>query len=158
MQKKTLTKEQAAQKLRQYCGYQERSHYEAEQKLWLLGVNKMYHDEIIASLIQEDYLNEERFAILFAGGKFRINEWGRKKIVYALQEKRVSQYNIKKALKEIDETIYQTKLQQLAAEKYALLKDEQYMVRRKKTTDYLLQKGYEHELISAALSTLTEKK
>lgn len=157
MQKKTLPKEQAAQKLRQYCGYQERSHYEAKQKLWELGVNKMYHDEIIADLIQEDYLNEERFAILFAGGKFRMKEWGRKKIVHALQEKRVSQYNIKNALQQIDYSIYQQKLQQLASEKYALLKDEQYMVRRKKTTDYLLQKGYEHELISAALSTITEK-
>ncbi|MES2881388.1 MAG: RecX family transcriptional regulator, partial [Bacteroidota bacterium] len=64
----------------------------------------------------------------------------------------------KKALQQIDDSIYQQKLQQLAAEKYALLKDEQYMVRRKKTTDYLLQKGYEHELISAALSSITEKK
>ncbi|MES2881389.1 MAG: RecX family transcriptional regulator, partial [Bacteroidota bacterium] len=91
MQKKLLTKEQAAQKLRQYCGYQERSHFEAKQKLYELGVKKIYHDEIIAELIQEDYLNEERFAILFAGGKFRMKEWGRKKIVHALQEKRVSQ-------------------------------------------------------------------
>ena len=156
--KKKLTKEQALQKLRQYCGYQERCHYEAEQKLWLLGVGKLYHDEIISNLIESDYLNEERFAIQFAGGKFRMNEWGRKKIYYALKEKKVSEFNIKKAISEIDDTIYRSKLQQLAAEKYALLKDEQYMLRKKKTVDYLLQKGYEYELISAALSTITEKK
>ena len=72
MQKKFLTKEQALQKLRQYCAYQERSHYEVQQKLYELGVRKAEHDEITAALIEEDYLNEERFAIQFVGGKFRM--------------------------------------------------------------------------------------
>ncbi|HVG11574.1 MAG TPA: RecX family transcriptional regulator, partial [Flavisolibacter sp.] len=99
MYKKYLTREEAIQKLKQYCGYQERSHSEAVQKLWDLGVSKNEHDEIISVLIQEDYLNEERFAQLFAGGKFRIKDWGRKKILYGLKEKGVSEYNIKKALK-----------------------------------------------------------
>ena len=76
MQKKYLTKEQALQKLRQYCGYQERSHAEAQQKLWDLGVHRAEHDEIISTLIEEDYLNEERFAKQFAGGKFRMKDWG----------------------------------------------------------------------------------
>ena len=82
-----LTKEQALMKARQYCAYQERSHYEVVQKLWDLGVRKAEHDEIIAALIEDDYLNEERFAIQYAGGKFRMKEWGRKKIYYALKEK-----------------------------------------------------------------------
>ena len=80
MQKKFLTKEEALQKLRQYCAYQERSHYEVQQKLYELGIRKAEHDEIISTLIEEDYLNEERFAIQFVGGKFRMKEWGRKKI------------------------------------------------------------------------------
>ena len=67
VQKKFLTKEQALQKLKHYCTYQERSHYEVEQKLWDLGIKKADHDEIISKLIEEDYLNEERFAIQFAG-------------------------------------------------------------------------------------------
>jgi len=70
VQKKYLTKEQALQKLKHYCGYQERSHSEVLQKLWELGVKKTEHDEIISSLIEEDYLNEERFAKQFVGGKF----------------------------------------------------------------------------------------
>ena len=88
MIKKYLTKEQAIQKAKQFCGYQERSHAEVVQKLWDLGIRQADHDEIISSLIEENYLNEERFAKAFAGGKFRMKDWGRKKIYYALKEKK----------------------------------------------------------------------
>lgn len=154
-QKKYLTKEQALQKLRQYCGYQERSHAEVVQKLWDLGVTKSAHDEIISTLIEEDYVNEERFAKAFARGKFRMKDWGRKKIYYALREKKVSEYNIKMAMQEIDDTTYEKTLFELAEKKYDQLRQEQYMVRKKKTMDYLLQKGYEHEKISSVLNRIT---
>jgi regulatory protein len=155
--KKHLTKEQALQKLRQYCGYQERSHYEVQQKLWDLGIRKQEHDEIISALIEEDYLNEERFAIQFAGGKFRMLQWGRKKILHALKEKHVSEYNIKKALKQIDEKVYRDTLVNLAEKKLALLKQEQHLVRKKKVQDYLLQKGYEFNMIDDVLRQLASK-
>ena len=157
MQRKSLTKEQALQKLRQYCAYQERSHYEAQQKLYELGIRKSEHGEIIATLIEEDYLNEERFAKAFAGGKFRMKDWGRKKIYYALKEKKVSEYSIKQAMKEIDDEDYKQNLRELAQEKYESLKDEQYLVRKKKTIDYMLQKGYELDLVTKAINELTEK-
>ena len=112
---KYLTKEQALQKLKHYCTYQERSHYEVKQKLYELGVRTNDHDEIIASLIDEDYLNEERFAIQFAGGKFRMKQWGKKKILYALREKKVSDYSIKKALAAIDKAAYNKTLCDLFA-------------------------------------------
>ncbi len=157
MQKKYLTKEQALQKLKQYCAYQERSHAEVQQKLWDLGVSRGEHDEIISTLIEENYLNEERFAIAFAGGKFRMKEWGRKKIYYALKEKKVSEYNIKKAMKEIDDEAYEKTLAALAEKKFATLKSEQYLVRKKKTMDYLIQKGYEPEKVSAVIGKLMNK-
>jgi regulatory protein len=157
VQKKFLTKEEALQKLRQYCAYQERSHYEVRQKLWDLGIRRSDHDEIISILIEEDYLNEERFAKAFAGGKFRMKEWGRKKIYHALKEKQVSEYSIKKAMKEIDDEDYKTVLKELAEKKYALLKNEQYLVRKKKTMDYLLQKGFEPDLVMKAVNELSEK-
>jgi regulatory protein len=157
-QKKYLTKEQALQKLKQYCAYQERCHYEVQQKLWDLGVWKSEHDEILSTLIEEDYLNEERFAKQYAGGKFRMKDWGRKKIYYALKEKKLSEYCIKKGLKEIDEAAYEKTLEQLAEKKYALLKEEQYLVRKKKTIDYLLQKGYEIELITRVVEQLKAPK
>jgi regulatory protein len=150
--KKHLTKEQALQKLKHYCGYQERSHSEVKEKLYSLGVWKQDHDELISSLIEENYLNEERFAIAFARGKFRMKQWGRVKIKYELKQKQVSEYCIKKALKEIDEEEYNTLLKKLATEKYASLKSEQYIVRKKKTMDYLLQKGFEMELIKQAVA------
>lgn len=155
--KKQLTKEQALQKLRHYCAYQERSHSEVREKLYNLGVWKKDHDEIIATLIEENYLNEERFAIAFAGGKFRVKQWGRVKIRYELKQKQVSDYSIKKAFKEISEEDYFACLEKLAREKYAALKGEQYLVRKKKTIDYLLQKGYEPELVNMVVGGITNK-
>ena len=92
MFKKQLSKEQALQKLKHYCAYQERCHSEAIQKLYDLGVRKADHAEIIATLIEEGYLNEERFAIAFARGRFRLKQWGRVKIKYELKQKQVSDF------------------------------------------------------------------
>jgi regulatory protein len=150
--KKQLTKEQALQKVKHYCGYQERCHSEVKEKLYSLGVLNKDHDEIIATLIEEGCLNEERFAIAFAGGKFRMKQWGRVKIKYELKQKQVSDYSIKNALKQINEEEYKATLKKLAAEKYASLKEEQYFVRKKKTIDYLLQKGYESELVKKEIN------
>jgi regulatory protein len=150
--KKHLTKEQTLQKLKHYCAYQERCHRDVRDKLYELGVWKKDHDEIIATLIEENYLNEERFAIAYAGGKFRVKQWGRVKIKYELKQKQVSEYCIKKALKQIEEEEYLKRLTNLSKAKYASLKAEQLLVRKKKTMDYLLGKGYEPELIRAILS------
>lgn len=150
--KKQLTKEQALQKLKHYCAYQERCHSEVKEKLYSLGVWKKDHDEIIATLIEENYLNEERFAMAFAGGKWRMKQWGRVKIKYELRQKQVSDYCIKKALKQIDEEEYLRVLKELASDKYAALKNEQYLVRKKKTIDYLINRGFEMELVRGALS------
>jgi regulatory protein len=149
--KKYLTKEQALQKLKHYCAYQERCHSEVKEKLYSLGVWKKEHDEIIASLIEENYLNEERFAMAFAGGKWRVKQWGRVKIKYELKQKLVSEYCIKKAMKQIDEEEYLKVLDKLAKEKYASLKNEQYLIRKKKVLDYLIGKGFEPSLAMAAL-------
>jgi len=145
---KLLTKEQALQKLRHYCGYQERCHSEVRDKLYDLGVNKKDHDEIISLLIEGGHLNEERFAIAFARGKFRLKQWGRIKIKYELKQKQVSEYCINKALNQIDENEYREVMNKLATEKYELLKKEQQMIRKKKIIDFLAAKGYEHDLIN----------
>jgi len=147
MQAKKLSREQALQKLKHYCAYQERCHSEVRKKLYDLGVWKKDHDELIATLIEENYLNEERFAISYAGGKWRMKQWGRVKIKQTLKQKQVSEYCIKKALKQIDEAGYIKTLQHIANAKYQTLKGEQYLVRKKKTIDYLLQKGFEPELV-----------
>jgi regulatory protein len=146
--KKQLTVEQALQKLKHYCAYQERCHSEVKEKLYSLGVWKKDHDSIISTLIEENYLNEERFAIAYAGGKWRVKHWGRVRIKYELKQKQVSEYCIKKALKQIDEEEYQKVLHETAAAKYASLKNDQYLVRKKKTIDYLVNRGFEIPLVN----------
>ena len=145
--KKQLTKEQALQKLKHYCAYQERCHSEVKEKLYSLGVWKKDHDAIISTLIEENYLNEERFAIAYAGGKWRMKHWGRVRIRYELKQKQVTEYCIKKALKQIDEEEYLQVLHETAAAKYASLKSDQYLVRKKKTMDYLVNRGFEMSLV-----------
>ena len=149
--KKYFTKEEGLQKVKQYCAYQERCHSEVKEKLYSFGLHKKEVEELLSSLIEENYLNEERFAIQFAGGKFRIKQWGRVKIKYALKQKQVSEYCIKKALKQIEEEDYLKTLQKLANQKYASLKSEQHLIRKKKTMDYLLAKGFEMDLVKGVV-------
>ena len=153
MNKIYQTKEQVIQKVKQYCNYQERCHAEVREKLYLFGLNIKDVEQVLSQLIQENYLNEERFAIQYAGGKFRIKQWGRVKIKYALKQKQVGEYSIKKALKEINEGDYINTLNKLADYKRKALKSEKNIfIRRKKLFDYLLQKGYERELIAEVLT------
>ena len=147
--KKSFTKEEALQKLKHYCAYQERCHSEVKEKCYELGVWQKDHDELISKLIEENYLNEERFAIAFAGGKWRIKKWGRTRIRYELKQKQVSDYCIKKAMKQIGEEEYVQVLQDLLREKYDSLKNEQWIIRKKKTVDYMIRKGFEPELVNS---------
>jgi regulatory protein len=150
---KAYTKEQALQKLKHYCGYQERCHSEVVSKLYELGVSKKEHDEIISTLIQENYLNEERFAIQFAGGKFRMKQWGKVKIKYELKTKQVSDYCIKKALATIACNDYMHTVQKLFEAKNKTLKTEKNIfIKKRKLKDYMQQKGYELTLINELLS------
>ncbi len=156
LQRKQLTKEQALQKLRHYCAYQERCHYEVKEKLYSFGLRKQQVEESISQLIEEDYLNEERFAVQFAGGRFRMKQWGRIKIQYELKQKQVSAYCIKKALQQFDEADYQKTLEKLTRDKWDSVKGAgvNQFVKMSKTTDYLLQKGYESDLIRREIEKL----
>ena len=155
--KKYLGKEQALQKAKHYCGYQERSHSEVKDKLYSFGLYKQQVEECLSQLIEENYLNEERFAQQFAGGKFRMKQWGRVKIKYELKQKQVSDYCIKKGLKEISEEDYMATLEKLATEKWASVnKETNLFAKLRKTQDYLLQKGYEHELIKQVLQLVQQ--
>ena len=143
-----FTPQQALPKAKHYCAYQERSHREVKDKLYGFGLNTKEVDQILSTLIEENYLNEERFAIQFAGGHFRTKKWGRVKITHALKQKQVSPYCIKKALKQIDEDEYLKTLQKLFEEKLKTLKSEKNIfIKKRKLQDHLLQKGFESDLI-----------
>jgi regulatory protein len=154
LKRKTLTTEQALQKLRHYCSYQERCHSEVRSKLYQLGVSKKFHDELIAELIQQNYLNEERFAIAFARGKFKMNQWGKRKIVQALKEKHISDYCIKIALKQIAENDYVETIKKLAKKKFESLNGEKNSIKKNKVSEYLIAKGFEPKMVLHHLDTM----
>ncbi len=152
---KNIGTEKAWQKIKHYCAYQERSHQEVKEKLYSFGLYKQEVETLMAQLVEENYLNEERFAIAYAGGKFRMKQWGRNKIKYELQQKRVSPYCIKKALAQIDEADYDKCLQKLAETKLATLRSETNIYSKKsKLQNYLVQKGYEYNLVAAILQNI----
>ncbi len=150
-----LTITQAIPKLKHYCGYQERCHADVVGKLYDMGITPTDHDAIIAALIEEDYLNEERFAIQFAGGKFRMKQWGKNKIKYELQQKRVSVYCIKKALNQIDEESYEATAKKVFEQKLATLRSEKNIfTKKRKLSDFMQQRGFEFSIINILLKEL----
>lgn len=134
--------------IKHYCAYQERCHAEVRNKLIALECFGEDLEEAVSILIEENYLNEERFAVAFAGGKFRVQAWGRVKIKQQLKLKHVSDYCIRKGLASIDEDDYLKTLQQLLLKKKSSLSSEKNQWRQQqKIFNYLIQKGYELDLI-----------
>lgn len=157
MKKVRIGKEQAIQRIRHYCAYQERAQQEVRDKLYELGMTMDDVEEIMSDLIAENFLNEERFATQFAGGHFRIKGWGKVKIQHALQQKRVSSFNIKIGLKAIDEDAYLQTLQALATKKWNSLKGERGLSRMAKTQAFLHQRGFEPILYQPIVQALYKK-
>ena len=137
----------ALEKLRRYCAYQERCHQEVRSKLLSLKVYGDDLEEIISELIDDNYLNEERFATAYARGKFRMKRWGRIKIMQELKRRQISAYLIKKGLAEIDEKEYLQAMRDLI-DKYSDKQIGQHpALVRKKTANHLFSKGYESNLV-----------
>lgn len=150
---KKLSVQQAREKISRYCAYQERSHLEVRKKLYEFGLYRDDVEEIISLLITDGFLNEERFAKAFAGGKFRIKKWGRIKIVHALEGKGVSKNCIKLALKEIDDVDYQEILNRLIEEKSGILsQEENEYVKKDKLSKFLIQRGFEPDIVWATIN------
>jgi len=143
-----ITPEKALQKSKHFCGYRERSHAEVKQKLYSLGLFKKEVEALISRLIEEEYLNDERFALQFASGKCRIRGWGRNKIRYELRQKGISELFISKALKSLDEQEYEGIFNRQADKKWQALQTEKNIFAKKiKWQQFLLQKGFEPALI-----------
>jgi regulatory protein len=142
-----LTLLQALAKARHYCAYQERSHREVIDKLLVLGLSRPAADEALAQLISEGFVNEERFARAFAGGRFRMKQWGRLKIENELKARGLSPRCIEAALREIDPAEYEKTLTKLIRAKSRELKHLAPAARNRKTAAYAIQKGYEPELV-----------
>ena len=129
--------DEAQKKIEHYCAYQERCHQEVVQKLRQMKMIPQAIDVIIGKLIQENYLNETRFAQSFARGKFRIKKWGKDRIVRDLKMRQISAYNIKIALKEIPEEDYLNTLSEIAEKFWQSNAHRTIALRKKKVIDAL---------------------
>ena len=147
MKKQVTSVEEVKRKLEQYCVYQDRCHKEIEQKLNGYNLIPQAKEAILLHLLEHNFVNEERFAKSFARGKFRIKKWGKQRIVRELKLRDISAYNIKTALKEIEEKEYLQNLYSLVDKKNALIKETNVYKRKQKLFGYLQYRGYETELI-----------
>lgn len=138
---------EALEKGASFCAYQERCQQDVRDKLYKLSLDKEDVEEVLTLLIQEDFIDEVRYAKAYCGGKFRQNKWGRKKITQHLKQKQISEYCIKKGLEEIKESDYLNLLETLIEKKNASIKDKNHFVRKNKIINYALGRGFEYNLI-----------
>lgn len=152
--KKIYTIEEATRKLEAYCAYQDCCHKEVISKLQSMQMIPLAIDTIVTYLIQNNFLNEERYAKSFARGKFNIKRWGRRRIVQELKQRDISKFNIETALKEIPEDEYLLTLHELAEKKLQLISDHNILKKKKKLADYLLYRGWETHLVYEKINEL----
>ena len=148
---------EAIQKIEYFCSYQERCHEEVVQKLWSMKMEPEEIDEIMVHLIAENFLNEERFACSFARGKHRIKHWGKIRIVNELKFKKISQFNINIALKEITPEEYVSTFHSLAERHWESLRETNKLKKKKKFCDYMLRRGFESNLVYDKVKELLQK-
>ena len=154
LKKQTLTTKEAFQKIAKFCAYQERCHQEVRDKLFSYGLFKDDVEMIIYELTQQDFLNEERFALAFARGKFKYKKWGRTKIIMELKRRKVSDYCIKKGLAEIDEDLYLDVLNEVLSKKFDKTKGVKLYQRKYKAAQYAISRGFENALVWETLKSI----
>lgn len=149
---KTYTVDEAQKKLENYCAYQERCHKEVKTKLKDMKMIPEAIDKIMVYLIQNNFLNEERFAKAFVRGKFRIKHWGKNRLVRELKFRDISKYAISIALKEIDDSEYYLTLDELVKKRISQVNENDKFKKKKKVADYLLYRGWESGLVYEKLN------
>lgn len=155
--KNPLTVTEALEKLRTYCVYQERCHKEVKNKLYQLDMIPQAIEQIVGTLVAENYLNESRFAQQFAHGKFSIKHWGKIRITKELKARNISDYDIQKALKALETDVYLTKIEAISEKKWAQLSQISMQAKKEKLYNYLVYRGWETALIYEQINRLSAK-
>lgn len=144
---KKLSPAEALARIMRYCAYQERSHQEVKRRLFGYGLFASQVDEILSKLIADGFLNEERFAKAFAGGKFRMKKWGKLKIEQELKSRGLTERCISSGLKEIDAADYRKSLVLVVRKKIKETHEHNLLAKRNKVARFAIGKGYEPELV-----------
>ncbi|MDO6595683.1 regulatory protein RecX [Oceanihabitans sp. 2_MG-2023] len=153
---KTYSLDEAQKKLEFYCAYQERCHKEVVNKLTTMRMIPDAIDVIVVHLIQNNFLNEERFAKAFVLGKFRIKKWGKNRLQLELKRKDISKTIIGIALQEIEEADYLETFHALAEKKLETIRESNSYKKKKKLADYLLYRGWESALVYDKVNALIQ--
>lgn len=155
-EKDSFSTNEIRSKMEYYCAYQERCYKEVEEKLYSYGVSSSEKEQILIYLIENNFINEERFAQSFVRGKHNYKFWGKNRIVNELKFRNISSRNIQTALKEIPEATYLRNFNTLAEKNWETIKEPKGQKRNKKFVDFLLRKGYETGLIYDKLNELNK--
>ena len=145
--KKSYTKDQVLKKASEYCAYQERCQQEVRDKIYSWGLHCEDTEAMIAHLISNGFINEERFAKAFAGGKFRIKKWGKGKIKNELKIRKISEYCIRRAMEEINEKEYLKTLKEIIDKKSKEFKERNIYKKTNKIVSYCISRGFESEKV-----------
>lgn len=150
------TPKEALLKLEHFCAYQERCHAEVIAKLYSLKMTSDEIDFIVVQLIENNFLNETRFACSFARGKHRIKFWGKIRITNELKARQISSTIITIALKEISPEEYETTFNLLSERSWNSISENNILKKRKKFCDYMLRRGYESNLVYDKVKALEQ--
>lgn len=135
-----------------YCSLSEHCIQKVREKLVQWDTPKEFIQPIIDKLVEEDYINEERFARAFVKDKFRFNHWGRVKITTHLKALNISSENISIGMQEIDEEEYAKKLDEIVEKKRKTIKNGTDYEIRAKLLRHALSRGFEYELVASKLN------
>ncbi len=142
-----MTADQILDKMAKYCAYQERSVKEVTDKLKTFEISEKDREEIINYLLDNKFVNDERFAHAFVRGKINQSGWGVNKIRFHLIQKGVSKEIIDEALQSFDEEAYRQRLVEVLKAKAKTVKSANDFERNRKLAAYAIQKGFEAPLV-----------
>ena len=147
----------AIERIKNYCALQDRCQWDVIQKLREWGLQQATKDHILEILITNKFIDEERFSTSFCRGKFSIKNWGKRKIINELRRKQISSICINTGLKEIDEKEYDLVLEKLFYQKERSIKDKNQFIRKTKIANFLIQRGFENNLVWDKIRELSDK-
>ena len=147
----------AIERIKNYCALQDRCQWDVLQKLREWGLQQATKDHILEILITDKFIDEQRFSASFCRGKFRIKNWGKRKIINELKRKQISSICINTGLKEIDEKEYNLVLEKLFYQKEGSIKDKNQFIRKTKIANFLIQRGFENNLVWDKIRELSDK-
>ena len=152
-----ISKRDALVKAQNLCAMQEKCISDIRKKLYDWKANPEDFDDIINDLLQDKFIDEQRYAISFAKEKFRFNKWGKIKIEYSLNQKNISHNYIKNALEEINEKDYDILLENELLKKLKTIKDTDEYTIKSKLTRYVLSKGFENGKVFDKVTSILNK-